>query len=171
MSRTRLTTRSITILSLLVAIEIVLSRFLSFSMWNTKIGFSFVPIVVAAVLFGPLEAGIAAALADFIGAILFPIGTFFPGFTLTAFLTGCVYGFLLHKKQGWFQIIASVGICQFILSLLLNTLWISILYGSPYGPLLVTRIFQTVVLTVVQMLCIPIIIRILNRCIKERSAA
>ncbi len=171
MSKTRLTTQTITILSLLVAIEIVLSRFLSFSMWNTKIGFSFVPIVVAAVLFGPLKAGIVAALADFIEAILFPIGTYFPGFTLTAFLTGCVYGFFLYKKQGWPQIIASVGICQLILNLLLNTLWISILYGSPYGPLLVTRIFQTVLLAVVQMVCIPIITRILNRYRKEISAA
>ena len=163
MSKTRFTTRTITTLALLTAIEIVLSRFLSISMWNIKIGFSFVPVVVAAILYGPLAAGAVAALADFIGAILFPIGAYFPGFTFTAFLTGCVFGLFLHKKQAWVQILAAVGINQFILSLFLNTLWISILYGSPYGPLLVTRIIQFVILTAVQLVCIPAIAKLLER--------
>ncbi len=163
MSKTRFNTRMLTTLSLLTAIEIVLSRFLSISMWNIKIGFSFVPVVVAAILYGPLAAGAIAALADFIGAILFPIGTYFPGFTLTAFLTGCVFGLFLHKKQGWLQIIAAIGINQFILSLFLNTLWISILYGSPYAPLLATRIIQCLLLIVVQLICIPAIAKLLER--------
>ena len=50
-------------IALLTALEIVLSRFLSISMWNTKIGFSFLPIAVAAILFGPLAAGTVGALA------------------------------------------------------------------------------------------------------------
>ena len=57
-------TRTLTSLALLTALEIVLSRFLSINAWNIKIGFSFVPIVVAALLFGPLEAGIVAALVS-----------------------------------------------------------------------------------------------------------
>lgn len=163
MSKPRFTTRMLTTLALLIALEIILSRFLSISMWNTKIGFSFVPVVVAAILYDPLAAGSVAALADFVGAILFPIGAYFPGFTLTAFLTGCVFGFFLHKKQGWPQIIASVGINQFVLSLFLNTLWISILYGSPYAPLLATRLIQCLILTAVQLVCIPVIARLIQR--------
>ena len=157
MTGSKFNTRTLTSLALLTALEIVLSRFLSINAWNIKIGFSFVPIVVAALLFGPLEAGIVAALGDFLGAILFPIGAYFPGFTLTAFLTGCVFGFFLHKKQDWPQILVAVGINQFVLSLFLNTLWISILYGSPYGPLLATRIVQCLILTAVQVLGIRII--------------
>ena len=171
MSKTRFTTRTITTLALLTAVEIVLSRFLSLSMWNIKIGFSFLPIVIAAILYGPLEAGIVAALGDFIGAILFPIGAYFPGFTLTAFLTGCVFGFFLKEKQGWPQAVAAVGINQFILSLFLNTLWISVLYDSPYGPLLITRIIQCVILTVVQLICIQAVARMLARYGKKVSAA
>ena len=109
MSKARFSTRMLTTLALLTAIEIVLSRFLSVNAWNIKIGFSFVPVVVAAILYGPIAAGIVAALGDFVGAILFPIGTYFPGFTLTAFLTGCVFGLFLHKKQSWPRIIAAVG--------------------------------------------------------------
>lgn len=164
MSRSKFTTRTLVILALLTAIEIVLSRFLSLSAWNMKIGFSFIPIVAAAVLYGPIAAGVVAALGDFIGAILFPIGAYFPGFTLTAFLTGCVFGLFLHKKQGWPQSIAAVGINQFILSLFLNTLWISILYGSPYAPLLAARVVQCAILTVVQLACIRPVARVLERC-------
>ena len=169
MSKSRFTTRTLTTLALLTAVEIVLSRFLSINAWNIKIGFGFVPVVIAAILFGPLAAGIVGALADFLGALLFPIGAYFPGFTLTAFLTGCVFGFFLHPKQGWPRIIAAVGICQFVFSLFLNTLWISILYGSPYAPLLATRLVQCGILTAVQLVCIPVITKILARYRKELS--
>ena len=159
----RLNTKTLTTLALLTAIEIVLSRFLSVNAWNIKIGFNFIPIVVAAMIYGPVEAGIVAALGDFIGTILFPIGAYFPGFTLTAFLTGCIFGLFLHKKQSWRHSIAAVGINQFLFSLFLNTLWISILYCSPYGPLLLTRIFQCLLLTAVQLPCIQVIAKTLNR--------
>ena len=163
MYKNKFTTRMLTTLALLTAVEIVLSRFLSLNMWNIKIGFSFVPVVVAAMLYGPIAAGVVGALGDFIGAILFPIGAYFPGFTLTAFLTGCVFGLFLYRKRGILPTLAAVGINQFILSLFLNTLWISILYGSPYVPLLATRVFQSLLLSVVQLICIQAISRILDR--------
>ena len=34
-------------MGILIAVSIVLSRFLSFSAWNVKIGFAFIPIVIA----------------------------------------------------------------------------------------------------------------------------
>lgn len=158
----RKTTMLVT-LALLIAMEIVLSRFLSISAWNTKIGFSFVPIVIAAMLYGPVAGGIVAAAGDFIGALLFPIGAYFPGFTLTAFLTGVVFGLLLHRNCSIPRIVAAVLINQCIFSLCLNTLWISILYGSPYGPLFVTRIAQTAILFAVQTVTIAAISRALPR--------
>ncbi len=142
------------ILAMLTAMEIVLSRFLSVNAWNLKIGFSFLPVVVAAMLYGPLGAAAVAGLGDFLGAILFPIGPYFPGFTATAVLTGLVFGFFLRRKQTLAGTICSVGINQLILSLLLNTLWISILYGNPYWPTLISRIPQCAILIPVQIVVI-----------------
>ncbi|MBQ9250684.1 MAG: folate family ECF transporter S component [Oscillospiraceae bacterium] len=159
----KITTKNLTTMALLIALEIILSRFLSLSAWNTKIGFSFVPVVIAAILLGPVYAGIVGALADFVGAILFPIGAYFPGFTLTAFLTGMVFGLFLYKQQSLPRILGAVAVNQFILSLLLNTLWISVLYGSPFGPLLVTRLVQSGILTVVQIVVIELIVKALPR--------
>ena len=110
------------------------------------------------------------ALADFVGALLFPIGAYFPGFTLTAFLTGMVYGLFLYKRQSLPRILGAVAVNQFILSLLLNTLWISVLYGSPFGPLLVTRLVQSAILTVVQIVVIELIVKALPRLRRGFSA-
>jgi len=147
-------TKELTLIAALTAIEIVLSRFLSINAWNIKIGFSFVPIAVAAIILGPIEAGTVAALGDFIGALLFPIGAYFPGFTLTAFLTGLCFGFFLNNKRDSLRILIAVGINQLFLSLLLNSLWISILYGSPFVPLLGTRIIQCAVLFPLQFVVV-----------------
>ena len=154
-------TRTLAGMAILIALEIILSRFLSISAWNTKIGFAFVPVAVAAMVLGPLEAGIVAALADFLGAILFPVGAFFPGFTLTAFLMGLCYGLFLFKKQSFPRILLAVAVHQLVLSLLLNTLWISVLYGSPYVPLLISRLPQCAILTAVQIVVIHLLVKLL----------
>ena len=155
----RMGARAVARLGLLLAVEIVLSRFLSISAWNLKIGLSFIPVVLAAVLYGPLPAAILGGLGDFLGAILFPIGPYFPGFTLTAFLTGMIFGLFLYRRRTLPRILASVGIIQFVLGLLINSWWISLLYGSPYGPLLAARAVQAVALTVIQILVIWAITR------------
>lgn len=159
----KFTTRQLATLGVLTAVEIVLNRFLSINAWNIKIGFSFVPIVIAAILYGPLQAAVVAALGDFVGAILFPIGAYFPGFTLTAFLTGLVFGFFLHREQTLLRALCAVLLVQFVLGLLLNTYWISVLYGSPFVPLLATRVVQAGLLTVVQTVTILAIARVLPR--------
>jgi len=163
----RISTKDLVIMAVLIAVEIVLSRFLSISAWNTKIGFAFVPVVIAAVLLGPVYAGIVGAIADLLGAVLFPIGAYFPGFTLTAFLTGLVYGLFLHREQTVPRVIGAVAINQGILSLFLNTFWISVLYGSPFKPLLITRLPQTGILTVVQIVVIIVIAKVIPRIKKE----
>ncbi len=140
-------TSMIVYIGVLTAMEIVLNRFLSINAWNLKIGFSFVPVAIAGMLFGLLPAAIVAALGDFVGALVFPIGPYFPGFTFTAFLTGAVFGFFLKGKTSVPRVLA-------ILSLLLNSLWISVLYGSPYLPLLSTRIVQCAVLIPVEIILI-----------------
>lgn len=170
MKKKQFDTRTVVVLGLLTAMEIVLSRFCSISAWNLKIGFSFVPVAAAAILFGPLQAGIVAALGDFAGAILFPIGAYFPGFTLTAFLTGVNFGLFLHKKQNIRRILGTVAVSQLVLSLLLNTLWISILYGTSYRALFLTRIAQCAIVGPVQFIVLGLMAKMLLRYGKRAMA-
>ncbi len=144
-------TRNLVIMAVLVAVQVVLSRFASITAWNVKIGFGFVPVMLGGMLLGPLGGGIIGMVSDLIGSILFPSGAFFPGFTLTAFLTGVIFGLFLQKKPDLPRLACAVVLNQLLCSLLLNTLWISILYGSSYLGLLSTRILQAIFYVVVQI--------------------
>ena len=155
--------QKLVILGVLVAMEVVLSRFVSISTWNMKIGFAFIPVAAAAILLGPVEAAVCGGLADFLGATLFPIGTYFPGFTATAALTGLVFGLFFHKEQTPQRVIPAVLINQFVLGLLINTYWISLLYGSSFKALFATRIVQSAILTVVQTAGILVLAKVLQR--------
>lgn len=143
--------RQIAVLSILLAMEIVLSRFLSFSVWNMKIGLSFVPLMLAAYLYGPVGGILVGGLGDLIGALAFPIGPYFPGFTATAALSGLVFGFALYKKCSFPRILISVLFTQLVNGLLVNTYWISVLYGSAFDKLLISRIPQTAIMIVLEI--------------------
>ncbi len=147
-------TRMIVYLAILIALEIVLNRFLSINTPVVKIGFAFVPIAIAGMMFGPIPAAVVAALADLLGAFLFPNGTIFLGITLTAFLKGINWGLFLHKKQNVATIIPAVLVDQLVLSYLLNSFWLGILMHTPYTSLLATRIAQTAILIPVEFVVV-----------------
>lgn len=148
------TTHRIVLMAMLAATQIVLSRFLSINLWNLKIGFAFVPIAMAGMLLGPVGAGLTGMVADIIGATLFPSGAFFPGFTLTAFITAFGYGFFLQKKQTMKNILAAVLFSEIVGTILLNTLWISILYGTPFIAVMIPRLGQALGMGIVEVLVI-----------------
>lgn len=150
----KFSTKTIVIIGAMTALSIVFSRFLSISSWNTKIGFGFAPIALTGMFLGPVPGLIVGALSDFIGAILFPSGAYFPGFTLTSALTGLVFGLFLHRDRSVVKTLTAVLINQIVMSLTLNTLWISILSGSPFTALLATRGIQCLIVGPVQFITI-----------------
>lgn len=159
----KFSTKKLITLAILAAMDVVLTRFLSINAWNTRIGFGFVPMVVAALLYGAVPAGIVGALADFVGAILFPTGPYFPGFTLTQFLMGAMFGLLLHRDRKFWRIVVSVVVGQFVFSLFLNTYWICLLYGAKFKPLLATRVVQSGIISAAQIIVIPLLVQAVDR--------
>lgn len=149
------TIRQIVQIGLLIAMQVVLSRFLSISTPIAKIGFAFLPIAITGMLYGPVYAGLAGAAADLIGANLFPIGAYYPGFTLTATLVGVVYGLFLWKKPAsWLRISLAAFIVTIFLHLGLNTVWLWRITGKGFWALLPTRIVQNAVMFPVQVFSI-----------------
>ncbi len=156
----KITTKQMVIMAMLIALQIILSRFLSISAWNMKIGFSFLPIALAGILFGPIQSGIVSVISDIIGATLFPSDQFLPGFTLTACIVGILYG-LLHKNHTTMRILLVVLLTEIIGSLILNTIWLSQLYHTPYLALLPTRIFRCVVNGIIEFLGIRLMVSLI----------
>ena len=95
--------------------------------------------------------GLMAGIGDILGALLFPSGAYFPGFTLTAVLTAACTAFFIHKNATLLRVTLSVIINQLFGSVLLNSLWISVLYGKGYIALLPGRIIQAGIMTVLQI--------------------
>ncbi len=152
-----LNVQNLALIAVLLAIQIILSRFLSISTPIMKIGFSFIPVAIAARKLGTFESMVVAGLGDLIGAILFPIGPYFPGFTLSAVITGLINGLSYHKKCNMQRVIFAVLLGQFVSSLLLNTLWISVLYGSNFMALLPTRLIQAGIMCAVEIVVLQLL--------------
>ena len=85
--------------AMLLAMEVILSRFFFIATPVTKFSFAFVPLAVCGALFGPVYGGIMGALADLLGATLFPIGPYFPGYTLNNALHGVALGMALKMSR------------------------------------------------------------------------
>lgn len=145
-------------LSILITTEIILSRFFSLTTPVVKIGFAFVPLALCGIMYGPFWTGVVAVVADLIGAGLFPSGVFFPGFTLSAGLSGIAYGVFLHgKNYSWKNLIILVLIQRIVIGLVLTTYWLTFLTSMPFETLLAARVLQVFILVPVQLVVLRII--------------
>lgn len=140
-----LTVKRLPLLGMLVAMQVVLGSLLTIQLLLTKISFTFIIIALAARLFSPLVTAGSAALANLLGMLLFPKFTFFPGFILTAFLTGLVFGLAFQQQTNLPRILTANFIVVFILNLFMNSLWLHIMYMTPWSVLLTTRLIQEIV--------------------------
>lgn len=130
----------------LIALDVILTRFLSIQTQFLRIGFGFLPIAIAGILYGPFWGIVCGAVGDLLGMMIYPSGAFFPGFTLTAALTGAIFGWILHNRSASIAriLLASALVC-IGLNLLLDTLWLDLLYGSGYFALLPVRVVKCVI--------------------------
>lgn len=137
------TNRHLTILAcsaLLIALDIILTRFLAINTQFLRISLGMIPVAVAGMAFGPLWGGLVGAIGDILGMLIFPSGAYFPGFTVTAALTGIVYALFVYKKEAKVISIALASAIVCIgLNLLLDTLWLNIMYGSGFLAILPAR--------------------------------
>lgn len=139
-------TTKMVLLALLIALNIVLVRFGAIYLGpSLRVTFGFIPIVMMGILFGPISAAVGAGIADFIGVILFPTGgAFFPGFTLSAMVTGFIYGKILYgHKLSIKRIVISNLLVIMIVQLLMNSLWLTMLYDKAFFVLISTKIIKS----------------------------
>jgi len=142
---------------MLIACQVISGRYLTISTLFVKIGFTFLPIAISAILYGPVWAGIGAAIGDIIIAMLLPYG-YFPGFTVSAFLTGAFYGLFLHRKSAnILRITCCILVINISVSIFLQTYWLYSLTGQGYLVVLPMRIIQNVIMTPIQILGIRLI--------------
>ena len=135
----------ITCMALFIALNIILTRFLAINTQFLRISLGMIPVALAGAAFGPVWGGVCGAVSDILGMLIFPSGAYFPGFTLTAALTGIIYGLFLFRGNGRHTLrntlIASFLVCIGC-NLFLDTLWLYIMYGSGFLAILPARIIK-----------------------------
>lgn len=167
----KLSTQTMAVFAILIAAQFVISQFLTFQVWNIKIGFSFVPVVIAARLYGAIGAAEVAGIGDIIGVMFRPVGIWFPPITISAMLVGAVFGFFLKKSDSFIRILISVLISEFVFSLFITPLWLTILYKgnetdffSFYFSTLVSRLFvQIIPMTIVKLVVITAMLKAMDK--------
>ena len=154
--------KKIILSAMLLSVLLILSRFLSIKTSLLVISLSFIPTMISAIYLGPKYTCIIAGLGDLIGAILFPFGAYFPGFTLSAALSGLIYGILLYKNPNKkmkkinfiLRLIISGIIVLFGIKIFIESLFLNILYGKAYLVIISTRIVTQLIMLPIQIITI-----------------
>lgn len=136
-------------LGLLTAVSIVLTRVFGVVLpiagaGALRLSFGEIPIILAGMLFGPGAGALTGLAADLIGYLINSHGgAFFPGFTLSAVLTGLIPGLLLYKQRESLTLLkigSVVLVTDLLTGVLMNTFWLTILYGQGFFVLLPMRL-------------------------------
>ena len=152
--------KQIIVAGLMLATTIVLSRFLSIKTPILVISFSFVPIIMCGILLGPWWTMLIAGLSDLIGALLFPFGAYFVGYTISAAISGFIYGaFLKYKEEtSYKKFILLLTIACLIVTVvcnsLLNSLWIYLTTKKALYAILPTRLLKEFIMLPIQIVTI-----------------
>ncbi|NLL61894.1 MAG: folate family ECF transporter S component [Candidatus Atribacteria bacterium] len=160
--------RNITLVGLLVAMSIVLSRVASIripfaGVEGVRIGFGKLPIFLASLMLGPLYGGLVGAVADFLGYIIQPIGPYVPHFTIISALCGVIPIMVLRiikgKEDHIINITISVGIAVIVTELFLIPYSLNLIFGIPWPVLVVPRLISVPLTIAIYSYLIHVFIR------------
>ncbi len=159
----RQSTVTLSTIAILSAMLVVISMYCTIKTEAINITLTFIPIVIAARLYGAPGAAAVAGLGDIIGWIFHPVGALYPPITITAMVVGVIFGLFLKNSITFTRILIPVLITQLIISAFVTPLWLSLLYNTPYIDYLFVRIPQILILTGVELILIPVILNAVER--------
>ena len=157
----KMSVKKLTALAMLVALNIIMAEVAKFPLVPKvlELSFGFVPVALAGMLFGPWTAMLVSGVADVIGAILAGV-EFFPGYTLSAVLSGLFYGLTLHKQD---VKIWRIALGQLLVSLIVysgcNTLWAYLMGYGRSMEYIITRLTVNAVAYPVYTLVLYLLMR------------
>lgn len=142
-SKNTFSTQNLVIMASLIALQIVLSRYLSIQVNETlRISFETVPLALAGMWLGPLGGAVVALVSDLLGTVIYGYGVWFPPIALGPmfFAAACGWGIkyifrssLADTRDTWKVILltaAAGAINAFGIGLVTTTLYQMIVVGK-----------------------------------------
>ena len=137
------------VLGILTGLAVLLSYVFAIQTPFVRITFGFLPIALAGAFYGPWKAGLVGALDNLIGTAIIGTSIFFPGFTLSDFLTGFLFGwFFYHKEIRFPYVCVPFLLVMLLIHLGLNTLWLVLYYDKAASAIFLSRVIKN-------LLCFP----------------
>ena len=139
-------TKTLVLLALLMAIHVILSMFFIQVSDNLRIYFTYLVVMLVAIIFKPSVALTYAIVEDLVAFFLYPTGPFFVGYTLSAFVSMSIYSFFLKDKVDTKRIIIAKTLTNLISNVGLGSLWSAMLYSKGYIFYLTTSLVKNIAL-------------------------
>lgn len=167
----RLTTRRLTLAAMLCGLQVILGKMAIGDPSLLKVGLGFIATALIGYCLGPWIGGGVMIVNDIISNTILNTGNmFFPGFTLSAFISGVLAGMFLYGQTVSWQRIFCYEFVQILVSnVLLTTLWIYIMSlsagsnGRTFNALLMLRLPKEVISWPIQSLIILLVLRAFSK--------
>lgn len=138
--------KEMVVLGILTALAVLLSYVFAIQTPFVRITFGFLPLALAGALYGPWKAGLVGALDNLIGTALVGTSIFFPGFTLSDFLTGFIFGYFFYRKKITFPYVCiPFFVIMVLIHLGLNTLWLVLYYDKAASAIFLGRLIKNLI--------------------------
>ena len=157
--------RALVTAAMLLAVQVLLGLVAAIPLGpSIRISFGYLALSTTGALLGPAASMINGALADVLGAIIHPIGPYFPGFTLTGLVSGAIYGAMLYDREITLKrVLLTKLLIDVVCNLLLNTLWINLLYGKAIFAILPARLLKNALQYPVDVLLLYPLLKLARR--------
>lgn len=149
----KLKVSDLTVIAIMIALSFILNK-VGIHTQYIVITPTFIVNVLLCYLYGPIWMAIVLGMIDILFTFIGGGGVYIPGFTLSAVLTGFVYGAFLYKDYKFKSknlIFAQIIISIFV-HLFLNTLWLTLYNGIDWKIIIVSRLIKELILVPIQLI-------------------
>ena len=172
-------TRSLTLMAALIAIQIILARFFSIQTDTLRLSFEIIPVILAGMWMGPLCGAIVAVTADILGTIIQGYGAWFPPLVLGPLSTGILSGLstkyifrssLAETRDTWKVVVTvfTVSVLStFVFGLVGSTLYSIIMKGNTtaFHIIIWTNFLQRLLTKPLIIVVDTVIVTVVNRAV------
>ena len=132
---------------------------------SLKIYFSFLVISLGCRYYGPAVGMMVGAIVDTLGFLLSGYGEpYFPGYLVTAMLSGLIYGVGLYQKPlKWWRVLLVRIVINYGNNVLLGSVWKAMLYGKGYYYYFTTGLTKNTILLPVEVMLTLLVLGLAER--------
>lgn len=157
----KISTRALAKGALLIALNIVITRFLAINVGAVRISFTFLPIAVGSLMFGGVIGATLALVADILG-MLMSGGLPWLGFCVSTVLYGLTYGILYKKELTYKNLVPIIVLQAIFIDAILGAFWFYVHAGMPFLVSLAERSINAIVMIPVKVFVIKYVYKLIG---------